>query len=429
MKYILGCLLLVISVSTNAANSVAENFFNQGIDYFKQGEYKKALNSFNRAYQNKLDSAALHYNLGATYFKLENYTMAEKHFLRTSKFNKMAPVAYYNLGLVKLQQRDNLQARAWFQKAYDTTKNKKIKNLAATQLKKAHDITQKWRNFVFANIGYNDNVTLDNDAITIASNQADSFLELFAFSRGLISGSTSDGVLIKARLYSDLYASLSDYNLTEINAGIYKTYPLAGWNTESGLYLKYSTQGGRGYLQSANLSFSGKKYLSDKTRLRLRLRLREIQAIDPIYDSLSGSAQDLRIESRWKLNQKNRLRAYYQFDNNDRENYTSTTSFISRSPIRHRFRFDYYFPFTAKWNGQLSAEYRQSQYKDNNTNTTTGLDQQRIDDRLRGKIAVTRRMTKQLMLNIEYAYTQNSSTINTYEYTQNVLLGGIQYSF
>lgn len=430
MKYILGCFFLVLSLSGHAASNEAINFFDQGVGYFKQNNYNKALKYFKRAQNKKLDTAALHYNLGVIYFKLENYKMAEKHFLRTSKFKNMAPVAYYNLGLVKQQQKDKRKARAWFQKSYDTAKNPKLKSLAAFQLGiKQKSTTKKWHNYVFANIGYNDNVTLDNDAITIASNQSDSFLELFAFTNGLVSGSRSSGVLLKARLYSDLYASLSDYNLTELNGGIYKTYPLAGWSTESGLYLNYSTQGGRGYLQSANLSFSGRKKLSAKTRLRLRLRLHTIRNIDSAYASLTGSSQDVRIESRWRLEGQHRLRAYYQFDNNDRDDFTSTTSFISRSPIRHRLRLDYYFPFASKWNGQLSAEYRQSRYKDNNTNTATGLNQQRVDDRLRGKIALLRTMSKQLKLNVEYAYTRNTSTINIYEYNQNVILGGIQYSF
>jgi len=430
MKYFVGCIFLIICSSSYAATPQAIEDFEQGTVFFKAKNYESALDYYQRAYEQGLETTSLHYNLGVTHFKLAQFEQAETHFLLASKNPKMAAIIYYNLGLVKQQQQDEQQANVWFQKAFDTSTNKNIKKLAATQLKTTtNPVSSNWNAYLFLNLGQNDNVTLDNDVITIASNQADSFMELFAFTRGLIAGSKNDGVLVKARLYSQTYASLTNYNLNEIHAGIYKTYALAGWQTESGLYLNYSTQGSRNYLQSANLSFFGKVKLSSNTGLRLRLRLHAIEAIDPIYASLSGNAEDFRIESRWSLGRKNRLRAYYQFDNNTRTDSSTLTSFSSRSPIRHRLRLDYYFPLFGNLSGQLAAEYRLSQYKDNNINTTTGLNQQRIDDRLRGKFAVTHSFNKQLALNLEYAHTQNTSTINTYEYTQNVILGGLQYSF
>ena len=430
MKFILGYILLIFNISSYAATPQALEYFNQGSVFFKEKNYQSALEYYQRAYQENLNTTSLHYNLGVTYFKLEDYSLAEKHFLLASKNPKMASIVYFNLGLVKKQQDNPQSARQWFQKAYDTSSNEKIRKLAAIQLEpRAKTSSSNWGAYLFLNAGYNDNVTLDNDTITIASNQADSFMELFAFTRGLISGTNNNGLLLKARLYSEAYQTLPDYNLNEIHAGIYKTYPFADWNTESGLYFNYSTQGGRDYLQSANLSFSGKLKLSNQTRLRMRLRLHAIEAIDPIYASLSGNAEDLRIETRWSFTSKNRIRVYYQFDNNTREDSRTLTRFSSRSPIRHRFRFDYYFPLYGNLKSQLSAEYRQSQYKDNNTDTTTGLNQQRVDDRLRGKLALNHSINKQLALNLEYAYTQNTSTINTYEYTQNVILAGVLYSF
>jgi tetratricopeptide (TPR) repeat protein len=420
-----GALLLLLVLGASTALASPQDNFRKAQQAFKAGQYEKALEWFRKARRAGLENVAIYYNLGVTYYRLGRYSEAEKAFLATARYPKMAPLAWYNLGLVKRQQGDKKTAVAWFRKASKGTRDPKLRKLAADRLAELHS---RWRGFASAGIGYDDNITLLNDVINIPSGRADSFVELYANTRGILSGTIRDGLLLKAGAFADLYTSLSQYDYNEFNIGLYKTRPLAKWATESGLRLSRSNYGGRGYLQILGLELRAKRTLSPGTRLQMRLRVRDLQAVDNVYDYLSGSSYDLRVGARWRQGPNDTLRVYYQYQDNDRnDRFIDAANFRSVSPQRHRVRVTWRHKLTPDWKLRLAAEYRISRYRTDNLEA--GVPIRRKDDRLRGLFEASRKLNRQTDLVFSYHYTDNSSSISRYDYQRNVLMASVQYTF
>ncbi len=277
--------------------------------------------------------------------------------------------------------------------------------------------------------------------ITVPTGKSDGFLELYAHTRGILSGTLRDGVLLRAGAFGDFYASLSDYNYLEFNAGLYKSLPIGNWRTEGGLRMSRSSYGGTGYLQIASLILRGKRKLSARSQLQIRFRLRNLDAIENHYDYLSGSSYDLRIGARWRTGSRGSLRAYYQFQDNDRNDINRTNYFHSVSPRRHRIRADWRQALADKWKLRLGAEYRLSEYKEDNIYYFSGQRIRRTDHRFRALAEVTRMLSNSTDLVFSYLYTDNSSNVGPitlpppdnylidYDYTRNMFMASIQHAF
>ena len=428
MKYLFrGIVLsLLMSLGMHSAMASATDDFRKGQQAFKQGDYQAALAWFRKARRQGLNNAAIFYNLGVTHYKLRQYGQAEKAFLQAARFPKLAPLAWYNLGLVKRKQGDPKAAAAWFRKARENTDDPKLRALASRQLAATRS---RWRSFAYAGLGYDDNITLTSDVITVPTGRSDSFLELYASTRGILSGRLRDGILLRAGAFGDFYASLGDYNYTDINAGLYKTLPLGRWATEGGIRLSRSSYGSRGYLQIASLVLRGKRNLSKTTRLHLRLRLRSLDAIDNLYDYLSGSSYDLRLGGRWRAGSASAFQAYYQFQDNDRNDVRTATEFRSVSPQRHRLRASWRTRLAEKWRLRLVGEYRLSQYKEDNIYNSGAVRIRRQDNRLRAQGELIRILDARTDLVFGYQYTDNRSNVDVYDYTRNMFLASVQVAF
>ena len=124
--------------------------------------------------------------------------------------------------------------------------------------------TANWSTLLSVGLGYDDNVTLESDSLVAVSNTSDGFAEVFGFTQGLLSGSRENGWLLKGSLFGDFYFDQTDYSLTDMNLGLYKTFPLSAWENEAGAYLSYATLGGDSYTQSANLSWNSRREVSDQ---------------------------------------------------------------------------------------------------------------------------------------------------------------------
>jgi len=422
-----------------AAHGQTYPAFEQGRAAFKQGKYSHAISEFSKAMRAGMDSAALYYNLGVCHYKLGQYAQAEVTFQRAARFPDMAPLAYYNLGLIKQKQGDKLFAEHWWQMAYNDSNNSKLKNLARRSLDKLdRKKPDRWSGYVSAAYGYDDNVTLDNDTIIKVSARSDQFWEVYGYLRGVLSGKATNGVLLKASAFGDFYNKLSRYDYTNFNTGLYKTFPSGKWRNEAGAYVTYSTLNGNGYLRSANLSLVTRKRLSKTTRLRFKLRLRNIESVNNLYNYLDGTSHDFRAESRWRLGNKSALRVYYEIQLNDRNDRHGITSgketFSSLSPTRHRLRADLTFKMASTWYGRIAAEYRSSRYDEANTeinNTKANNTEviQREDNRGRRLIELRKRFGKSTDLTLQRTYSDNSSNISRFSYTRNISMLQLQYRF
>ena len=436
----LALALLLLGAGIGPVLASAADDFRKGQKAFKAGRYEQALGWFEKARRAGMRNAAIHYNLGVTHYRLGHYREAEKAFLQTARYPKLAPLAWYNLGLVKLRQGDRKAATGWFRKAAEGTDDPRLRALANDRLAELAP-PRRWSAFVYAGLGYDDNITLTSDVITVPTGKSDGFLELYANARGILSGSLRDGILLRAGIFGDFYASLSDYNYQEINAGLYKSLPIGNWRTEGGLRFSRSRYGFADYLQIASVILRGKRNLSPRSQMRLRFRLRNLAAIDNRYDYLSGTSYDLRFGARWRLGSRSTLRAYYQYQDNDRNDIRRTTYFHSVSPRRHRLRADWRQALSETWKLRLGAEYRLSAYKEDNVYYFISQRIRREDRRIRLLAEVTRKLGSSTDLVFGYLYTDNASNVGPitlpppdsgtidYDYTRNMFMASIQHAF
>lgn len=430
---------LLTSLPVLAQETRADSYFAQGKSAFKAGQYQRAAEDFERARRAGMTGPAVSYNLGVAYYKLGRYQAAELAFRETARYRGMRDLAHYNLGLVSLKQGNRAQAESWWRQTFNETRDPKLKALAASRLEslspRRESVRQtgsrapeRWLGLLSADIGHDDNVTLENNALAGASGKSDNFIELFGYLQGLLSGELRNGVLLKASVYRLEYNSQTAYNMTVLNAGLYKTLPLAHWRSETGVYFTDASLGGSDYLRSWNLSFDARRQLTAGPRLRLRARYHKFDAQSAVYDYLSGNSVDLRAQARWKWAGRRSLRAYYQLDLNNRNDLRVGNTFSSFSPTRHTLYLSYAQPLTVNWRFEGMLEYRTSRYADDYI-LAGGAHVQRTDDRTRFGAQFTRALARNTDLVLDYKHTRNSSTLNQYSYSRNVFTAGIQYLF
>jgi tetratricopeptide (TPR) repeat protein len=402
--------------------------FERGMQAFRTGDYPQAAEAFEQAKAQGLERPALYYNLGVTYYRLSRWQAAEEAFLKTAETTAMAPLAYYNLGLVSRKQQDYPGAAHWFERCLASSQDEKLSALARHALAGLPAQTTNWSTLLSVGLGYDDNVTLESDSLVAVSNTSDGFAEVFGFTQGLLSGSRENGWLLKGSLFGDFYFDQTDYSLTDMNLGLYKTFPFSAWDNEAGAYLSYATLGGDSYTQSANLSWNSRREISDQLSLRLRLRLRQIWSLDSLADAIEGSSSDYRVEGLWRFTSASRLRGYYELELNDREDSETATTFSSLSPTRHTLYADYRFPLTSDWEMKLAGSYRFSRYNDENLESD-GEVITREDDRFKAAVELNRWFGKRSQLLLEYSYTDNSSNIDRYSYDRSVVMANMLFEF
>jgi len=427
---LVGILLIFFlsAVSTTLLADTKDQYFDRGMQAFRAGDYIKAAEAFEQAHKLGMHVPALYYNLGVSYYRSANWDKSEKMFLQTSRFEEMAPLAFYNLGLVNLKKGNEAEARLWFSRAKDEANDPRLEALAEEQLDSLRRSEETWATIVSAGLGYDSNVTLDNDTVTSVSSEPDYFLELYGVTRGVLSGSLDNGVIFKASLFGDVYKELEDYNLIEANVGAYKSFPLGRWDNEAGGYVTYSTLGAEEYLQSGNLSWSGQAQLAEKLRLSMKLRFRYITAVEDQYSALDGTAEDFRVEAHWMLSSLSQLRGIYQLELNDRNGWETETTFSSLSPTRNSFRFEYMYQLDASWNMVVAGAYRNSYHSQDNLEPDGELINRR-DDRFRAYLEFSRSLSKHAAFSLEYTYTDNRSNIGRYDYDQNIISANVQLLF
>ena len=420
LRLISGIYLLLLTLTAQAA-SQAQQLFEQAMNAYRNGDYSHALDGFNSAIESGMDAPAVYYNLAVCYYRTGAYAQAQRNFLITARFPAMAAVAYYNLGLVSLKQQDRASALAWLKKSRQASTDARLDYLVTAALSeiegagaKSHSAADtsvsNWRGVVFAGVGYDDNVTLDNSDLVLVSQQSATVAELFTNTRGVLSGTEHDGLLFKGSFYADMNDGHNELNIAELDGGLYLADSVGGWRNEYGLSLSHSTLGGDDYLDKAGLVLSTSVPLSETFRLDMRARLRAIRSRDVLYDPLAGTSQDIRVAGNWRPDTVQNFRLQYQLYNNERNDFTTATRFSSYSSIRHRLRAEYGYRITPRYKIRFATEYRLSDYKDDNIEASGEVIRRR-DDRIKLLLALDLNWSREILLGVKYEYVNNDSNI------------------
>ncbi|MBN2105551.1 tetratricopeptide repeat protein [bacterium] len=108
---IIGCLFLI--AGWLAADS-PQNFFEQGNQYYIQGEFENALMAYQEIVKLGYESGPLYFNIGNCYYKLGNIGQAILHYERSKKFMPSDEDLKANLAIAQLSVVDQVKPASDF---------------------------------------------------------------------------------------------------------------------------------------------------------------------------------------------------------------------------------------------------------------------------------------------------------------------------
>ncbi len=399
--------LTIMMAAIPAKADEAADAWSQGQQEFQQQDYLLALSHFEAARDAGQTGPAVHYNIGVCQYKLHKYSAAKQTFaLIGSQYAKMRPLTEYNLGLVALKQSQREVARRHFRESYRlSSDNQKLRILASTMLRRTQPVTvdsPRWLRTVSVRVGYDDNVSLQDETGLAAGVSAESpFAELSASFRGPFT--RKNGFRLDGGAYLVRYFDTDDFDQNAVRLGALYDWRNAGWGVQLGAHGGTTTLGGDGFDRSATLSAKASKQLTSSSSVAIRFRYDDISAIETIFDGIDGSRQRLDLRYRWYLDVRS-VNLTYVAENNDRFD-------PSVSPRRNKVRFDYRYTPTAGWGFEIRAEFRTSEYDD--------LVPIRDEDLTKLSLGISRSMVSDWQLLAQYTYANNDSSDPTFSYTRN----------
>jgi tetratricopeptide (TPR) repeat protein len=416
----------------------AQDYLKQGVKVAESGDYRAALVQFQKAKEAGLDNAALHYNFGVAYYRLGSYENAKKAFTILSSIDRFKQLAYYNLGLVANKQKDKAAAIAWFQRTLRTGRGDRVKILAREALKrldaepkKILASNKKWTGLLSASFSSDSNVTLVNEDLAGISSKSDTSIDLSAFGAKWLTGGRADGVRVFLRGYLQNYNTQTIYNYTQFGLGVARYDRLGSWGMRVAGFWDETYLGGTQYQRVLSAEVRARKALSKNNQLRLRYKISSIDATDPVYDYLGGTRQQFRLGNLTRSGE-NRYRVYYQLELNDREDFENpagtTYLFRSYSPTRHTIRVTGWWALSDSWSSRLDGRYRTSSYNDDYIRVGN-ISENRDDTQTRLSARLSKKLDKNLQLEMAYTVTSNDSSIDAESYDRNLVSVGLSSKF
>ncbi len=426
----LSAAILLASMSLAAA---ADSSFDRGVAAFKQQQYQSAIALFEQARNEGNESAILSFNLASSYFKLDQYREAKRYYLLAVQDEMLAGLSYYNVGLIALKENDQSAAFDAFRNSFELAQDEKLKYLAAVKLdelapeRAEKSFSDRVYGFASLSFAHDDNVAHVNDLITTVTGKSDNYLDLFGVATYQLSGNYQDGVQLKAGLILTRYDDMKSFNENVINVGAYLNKPLADWKSRFGLVYYHNKIDGASFQQRLSLLARADHYYARGQRLRFRYQFTHHDDLATRFSYLNGWRQRLSVENRSRIN-NHKLRLGYRFEINDRENFQTTSSFISYSPLRHALYGWYEYEFSQRWLAKVMAEYRNSDYQ--YANIIRGVDEGiRKDDLSRFQLSGIYRFNRDTELELSWRNTDNRSTVASESYVSNVYMLSVNYFF
>lgn len=429
------CLISIFLFPLLAFAQSGSDHFNLGVKAAKSGNYQRALKQFQQAKKLGLDTPALKYNLAVAYYKLGQFNQARKDFAELVKVPDYRQIAYFNLGLVANKQNDRATAVDAFSHAYQEGKSDKIRILAAEALQrlkaplpKKVTVRKRWSGFLSGGFASDSNVTLANNDLLGVTSQSDTYYFLSGYGAYWLQGGRNAGTRIFLDGYSQNYSSQTSYNFSQLGAGIARYQRLGSWRLRLGGFWDEVSFGGKSYERILSGELRGSKTLSKYTRLEMRYRASQIKVLDPLYDYLEGSRQQLRVGSRTRMSDI-MYRVYYQLELNNRKDRVGTVDpFTSYSPTRHSLRVTGWWDINKLWTLRLDGRYRYSRYNDDDI-LAGGIIKRREDRQMRLSARLSRELDKHLNINLKYTTTNSDSNIARKSYDRSLTSLGVTWDF
>ena len=420
IKYIkIYSFVTILLLFASSAVATAEIDFNQGVGFFRAGDYVSAVLKFEAAAEQGINNVSLFYNLASSYYKLGNFQASKKYFRQVSQFENMQDLASYNLGLIALRLNNPDRARQYFSSIIQSGKDQKLVRLSRNQLSTAVKKTDSLQVYLASNFGYSDNVDSTPDGI--ASGVSDNFYDLFISLETVISGQRKDGWLVEAFLFSLDYIDTDLYDESQFLIGIKKEQKLSDWDTSVAIFLSKDRLAGEDYLSTLKLDIKARKSLAKNERLYFWYRYADIGSEDIAYDYLDGWRQRARVGYN-NYSAENINQIYYELELNDRGYLVGIDDAYEYSATRQTLRGKYIHFINKKLSLTGDLSYRFSFFPVSDT-----VDRQ--DDRWKISLSTDYRINKTFKWVSKLQLINNVSSVERYNYENYIINLGLTKIF
>ena len=429
MKWIFLLPILIFGCNASADDDNKwQQSYQLGKTFFKEGNYSEALVIFESLFQQGANSNDFIFNLASTYYRTNNFDQARKHFTTLTQVNDIAATAYLNLGLIAVKLEQQQQATKLFNLAIQFDNKGNITPLAEKMLTRIANDTKMPTpgiSLFFINGGFEDKIIAPENEET-SKDSSNRFIDASLFISRNVLGNYIDALAINVNGFTTYNISNSDYNFSLLSTEIDKTFRQEDWNINIAFSPTYMHLGTQAFQSTFQLSAKSVLYFFDIQRASLRIQSAYVNGFGEDYSAYDGQQHQLRAQTtlyfgaiRWK--------SYYEYEFNNRENLRLSENYYDYSPYRNKIKSTFYYSFNQRFSTQLTLSYRASRYR--NDHILNGEAIRRNDDQYKAAFQMAIELIKDLEVSLEYDFTRNESSINTYQYTRNQYIAGITYQY
>lgn len=401
--------------------------FQSGIEAARNGDYQQALQYFQQAREQGMDSGRLYYNIGVSHYKLGHYEAATQAFEQAARDPELRALAYYNLALVADAQHDRAAALSWTQRSLASTQDEQLSRLATIlerHLSSKQESNVPTTTMLFsAHSGYDDNVILQADSqLLTTSNKGDTFANAFYFARVPLAKNGPYSWNIDTSIFTQQYLHLHDYDLSMLQTGGVVERRFTSWRLEGGLSAAIYTLAGNGLYRNLTMKATA-RWRQAKRHWSGFAEISSIDAANAAYEYLGGQLYRGGVSASWPGKDSRRYSMGYTIENNDRDDLRTATTFTSYSPLRQSLDLSLNMDIKDQLSGKIDLESRFSRYRDQNISAATSPIRRR-EQRYRIGATLTYQLRDAVDLTAECRLLRNHSNIDRYDYIDRVVQFG-----
>ena len=439
-NFLLVLQMLVVCALATPGFADGGSDFDRGIAFFKKGDYEQAVSMFESALASGQNSAKVRYNLASSYYKLALYESAKQHFNELLQHKRYGALANYNLGLIGVREGQLKKALNHFRKTRKQSSNPRIQALCdkliskinkeskAAKHKSKKSSYSPFRGLLGASIRYDDNVGRVNDDIEADLKQSDRYYETFAFVTFDLKRVRALRNQLKLGVRHSQYRDLNAYDQIVYDVGLYQRRTHETWKVRYGVHYFHDRLDGEGFQQRYRFQIRNDYYFQANNRLRLQYEYTFIDELNEVYQSSSGHRHRVKIEYMRQWRPAWRVKLGYRAELNDRDDFDTQNTFLSRSPQRHTFSLSVKYAFSRTYSIQMDIERRQSYYPDEDVQNGTVLGE-REDQRNRFAVRTVYDLSKNIYVELKARLTDNDSNFDDKEYSNKELSFSVNYLF
>jgi len=406
----------------------SKGLFEQASEAFSEGRYQQAADFFLSLSETD-ESAEVRYNLAICYFKLEQWGLAQETFYALNQLNPTEDLVTYNLAITEKKLGKIEIARVYFQTLSLNSEDSDIARLSSRQLallpNKKNQLRKSrsdWSAGVKTEFGRYDNLL--TPSLEKNTGISDSLVESRAYFTWQSDRYTTNRWTVSGLLYKSNYHETKEYDADYAKLGIRKYTQWSEGYFYVGLDVDASELEGEGYLQNIAVETGIVQGFGDGSYWGMKIRQREVDSLSSEYEPFMGTSQLLKFNVLQRFGDRLTWNLHYQYGRDDRENSSNALSFRSFSPVRHSVGSELAYQL-PEWRFVWGIEYRDSDYQKENQYFGRGI--LREDERLKTKLAANWQVSENWALSAEYNYMDNDSSIDTYNYHQELIKLGVSW--